>query len=69
MDWDMETSRIIRNRQRPTCLIKESQNLLEGTEENNDNVSKNSQSPGRDLNFESPKYKAEMLTARLRRSV
>jgi hypothetical protein len=35
-----------------------------GTEENHENLSQNSQSPGRDLNPGPPKYEAGVLTRR-----
>jgi hypothetical protein len=40
-----------------------------GTEENDENLSQDSQSPGRDLNPGPPEYEAEVLTTRSRSSV
>jgi hypothetical protein len=40
-----------------------------GTEESQETISQDSQSPGRDLNPEAPEYEAGVLTTRPRRSV
>jgi hypothetical protein len=43
-------------------------NLPGGTEENHENLSQDSRSPGRDLNQEHPEYKAGVLPTQPRRS-
>jgi hypothetical protein len=42
---------------------------LEGLRKNTENISQDSQSPGRDLNLRPPKYEAGVLTTRLQCSV
>jgi hypothetical protein len=46
-----------------------SRHLPGGTEENNENHSRDSWSPGRDINPEPPEYETGMITTRPRRSV
>jgi hypothetical protein len=52
-----------------TSLNYHSGICLEGLSKTTENLSQDSWSPSRDLNFESPKYEAEVLTTQQQHSV